>query len=237
MSIHILYFATFRDLTGLREEQIFLQNGSTVAELKTHLIELHPAIEKGLPTAVVAINREFAFDEGVLKDGDEVAIFPPVSGGSDNFQLLINIVDGPFDFNAILEDLVRPTTGAACVFTGVVRGRTSRGEGHETAYLEYEAYRPMAEEKLQQIANEIKDQWPSVEGVAIIQRVGHLDPGTPSVLVACTAAHRDTGVFEAARFGIDRLKEIVPIWKKEFGPDGEYWVEGKYFPDRDDCGS
>jgi molybdopterin synthase catalytic subunit len=95
----------------------------------------------------------------------------------------------------------------------------------------------MAEEKLQQIADEIKDQWPSVEGLAIVQRVGHIDPGVPSVLVACTAAHRDTGVFEAARFGIDRLKEIVPIWKKEVGPDGEYWVEGEYNPDKDDLHS
>jgi molybdopterin synthase catalytic subunit len=234
MNIHILYFATFRDLTGLKEEDIHLQNASTILELKEHLLQRYPNIEKALPTSVVAINREFAFDGDVLKDGDEVAIFPPVSGGTEDFKVHIELVEGSFDFNVILEKMIQPTTGAACAFTGIVRRKTSRGDAHETAYLEYDAYQPMAEEKLRQIAKEIKDQWPSIESVAIVQRVGHIDPGTPSVLVVCTAAHRDTGVFEAARFGIDRLKEIVPIWKKEVGPDGEHWVEGEYLPDRDD---
>jgi molybdopterin synthase catalytic subunit len=100
----------------------------------------------------------------------------------------------------------------------------------ETEYLEYEAYVPMAEEKMKQVAEEIRVRWPTVEGIAIVQRVGRLYPKTPTVLIACTAAHRDTGVFDAARYGIDRLKEIVPIWKKEVRPDGEQWVEGDYFP-------
>ncbi len=117
--------------------------------------------------------------------------------------------------------LILPTSGAACVFTGMVRGRTERGTPHETEVLEYEAYVPMAEAKMRQVADEIRARWPSVEGIGIVQRIGRLAPGTPTVLIACTAAHRDTGVFEAARYGIDRLKEIVPIWKKEIGPDGE----------------
>ena len=81
-----------------------------------------------------------------------------------------------------------------------------------------------------QVADEIRQRWPTVEGVAIVQRVGRLHPCTPTVLIACTSAHRDTGVFDAARYGIDRLKEIVPVWKKEAGPDGEEWVEGDYIP-------
>jgi molybdopterin synthase catalytic subunit len=84
---------------------------------------------------------------------------------------------------------------------------------------------------MQQVAAEIRARWPAVEGIAIVQRIGRLDPGTPTVLIVCTAAHRDTGVFEAARYGINRLKEIVPVWKKEVGPQGEYWVEGEYIPD------
>jgi molybdopterin synthase catalytic subunit len=112
----------------------------------------------------------------------------------------------------------------------MVRGITARSGPHETAYLEYEAYIPMAEEKMKQVADEIRERWPTVEGIAIIQRVGRLYPETPTVLIACTAAHRDTGVFEAARYGIDRLKEIVPVWKKETGPNGEFWVEGEYIP-------
>jgi molybdopterin synthase catalytic subunit len=92
----------------------------------------------------------------------------------------------------------------------------------------------MAEAKMRQVADEIRQRWPQVEGIAIVQRVGKLLPGTPTVLVACSAAHRDTGVFEAARYGIDRLKEIVPIWKKEVGPGGEEWVEGSYVPVKGD---
>ncbi len=112
----------------------------------------------------------------------------------------------------------------------MVRGVTTRDDPHETEYLEYEAYKPMAEEKMRQVAAEIREQWPSVEGVAVVQRIGRLMPGTPTVMIACTAGHRDTGVFEAARYGIDRLKQIVPVWKKEVSPDGEEWVEGDYFP-------
>jgi molybdopterin synthase catalytic subunit len=88
----------------------------------------------------------------------------------------------------------------------------------------------MAEEKMRQVADEIREKWEAVEGIAIVQRIGTLHPGTPTVLIACTAGHRDTGVFEAARYGIDRLKQIVPIWKKEVGPDGEEWGEGDYIP-------
>jgi molybdopterin synthase catalytic subunit len=116
----------------------------------------------------------------------------------------------------------------------MVRGITSRGDPHETVTLEYEAYQPMAEAKMAQVAEEIRQRWQSVEGIVIVQRIGRLAPGTPTVLIACTAAHRDTGVFEAARYGIDRLKEIVPVWKKEVKPDGETWVEGHYQPRRGD---
>ena len=112
----------------------------------------------------------------------------------------------------------------------MVRGETKRDQFHETAYLEYEAYVPMAEAKMKQVADEIRSQWPVIEGIAIVQRIGKLYPKTPTVLIACTAAHRDTGVFEAAHYGIDRLKEIVPVWKKEVGPGGEEWVEGDYLP-------
>lgn len=140
------------------------------------------------------------------------------------------ITEAELDLDDLLAQITRPSTGAAALFTGMVRGVTSRNEAHETVYLEYEAYRPMAEAKMKQVADEIRQRWPSIEGIAIVQRVGRLYPCTPTVLIACTAAHRDTGVFEAARYGIDRLKEIVPVWKKEKGPNGEAWVEGDYIP-------
>ncbi len=150
---------------------------------------------------------------------------------------IFNITDAELDLDALLAEITLPTSGAACLFTGMVRAVTRRDDPHETAYLQYEAYKPMAEAKLRQVADEIRQRWPSVEGIAIVQRVGQLDPGTPTVLIACTAAHRDTGVFEAARYGIDRLKEIVPVWKKEVGPDGETWVEGDYIPGAEDKSS
>jgi molybdopterin synthase catalytic subunit len=146
------------------------------------------------------------------------------------FPTIFHITEEEIDLNDLLARVTLSSTGAAAIFAGMVRGETRRGEAHDTEYLEYEAYVPMAEAKMKQVADEIRLKWPVVEGIAIVQRIGKLYPKTPTVLIACTAAHRDTGVFEAARYGIDRLKEIVPIWKKEVSPEGEFWVEGEYFP-------
>jgi molybdopterin synthase catalytic subunit len=146
------------------------------------------------------------------------------------FPTILSIAEGDIDLNQLLAQITSPTTGAAALFTGMVRGFTARQPAHATLYLEYEAYKPMAEAKMRQVAEEIRQRWPVVEGIAIVQRVGRLQPQTPTVLIACTAAHRDDGVFEAARYGIDRLKEIVPVWKKEADPAGEQWVEGEYVP-------
>ena len=148
----------------------------------------------------------------------------------ENFPTIFSITEDEIDLNELLARITLPTTGAAAIFTGMVRGETKRGDAHATEYLEYEAYIPMAEAKMKQVADEIRAKWESIEGVAIIQRIGKLYPKTPTVLIACTAAHRDTGVFDAARYGIDRLKEIVPVWKKEVSPDGSFWVEGEYTP-------
>ena len=146
------------------------------------------------------------------------------------FPTIFHITEEEIDLNDLLAQVTLSSTGAAAIFAGMVRGETRRGDSHDTEYLEYEAYVPMAEAKMKQVADEIRVKWPVVEGIAIVQRIGKLYPKTPTVLIACTAAHRDTGVFEAARYGIDRLKEIVPIWKKEVSPEGEFWVEGEYFP-------
>lgn len=146
------------------------------------------------------------------------------------FPTIFSITEDEIDLNDLLAKVTLTSTGAAAIFAGMVRGETRRGEVHETEYLEYEAYIPMAEAKMKQVAEEIRARWPVVEGIAIVQRIGRLYPKTPTVLIACTAAHRDTGVFDAARYGIDRLKEIVPIWKKEASPNGEFWVEGDYIP-------
>lgn len=236
MNIVVLFFATLKERAGRDRLTLALEEPGTVSALKQRLAQDLPNLAPALPTALVSINKEFAFAEDVVRDGDEVALFPPVSGGTmihHHLPTVFQITNDVLDLDALIRSITLPTTGAACVFTGVVRGETVR-EGRTTTRLEYEAYAPMAEAKMKQVADEIRERWPSVEGIAIVQRIGPLDPGTPTVLIACSAAHRDTGVFEAARYGIDRLKEIVPVWKKEIGPNGEVWVEGHYTPTAED---
>jgi len=234
MQVSVLYFSLLRDRAGTRQETVDLPEGATVADLRSRLAVSRPALAEALPTAIVAVNRHFAKPEVALKEGDEVAVFPPVSGGAPaGGATIVDVTEAELDLNALLQRLVLPTTGAACVFSGVVRAHTQRGAAHDTDHLEYQAYQPMAQEMMQRVADEIRARWPTVEGIALVQRIGRLEPGTPTVMIACTAAHRDTGVFEAARHGIDRLKEIVPVWKKEVGPNGESWVEGDYHPDRE----
>ena len=147
-----------------------------------------------------------------------------------DYPTIFSITEDEIDLNVLLAQITLDSTGAAAIFTGMVRGITSRGDPHETVYLEYESYKPMAEAKMKQVADEIRERWNTIEGIAIVQRIGRLYPCTPTVLIACTAPHRDTGVFDGARYGIDQLKEIVPVWKKEIGPNGEEWVEGDYIP-------
>lgn len=233
MRVKVLYFANFRDHAGGKEEFVELPNDATVSDLLSKIEKLHPSLIEALPTAVVAVNREFAFADELISDGDEIAVFPPVSGGGDP-PTILQVTQEELDFNEILPQLVGEEIGAICMFTGTVRGVTSRGETQRTAHLEYDAYREMAEGKLAQVAEEIREQWLEVIGIAIIQRLGHLEVGDPTVMIACSAGHRDSGVFEAARYGIDRLKQIVPIWKKEVGPTGEFWVEGEYLPTKGD---
>jgi molybdopterin synthase catalytic subunit len=231
--INVLFFASLKEQAGTHRAQLEIPSGARVADLKTLLVEQFPQLERGLHSMLVSVNQEFAFDEELIPEDAEVALFPPVSGGT-SFPTHVCVTQDTLDLNALINQVTLDTTGAVCVFTGIVRGITSRGIVHETARLEYEAYVPMAEAKMGQVVEEIRSQWPEVQGIAIVQRIGVLDPKTPTVLIACSAAHRDTGVFEAARFGIDRLKEIVPIWKKEIGTMGEIWVEGDYTPTHED---
>ncbi|MGD0575082.1 MAG: molybdopterin converting factor subunit 1 [Anaerolineales bacterium] len=230
LRVRVLFFATLRDRIGASALEVELGQAATVADLKALLAGRHPALRNLLDTAVFARNREFAFAEEALQEGDEVAVFPPVSGGRERQPTLIRVTDEALDLEDLIRQIALPTTGATCLFTGLVRSQNEGEDPKTTEYLEYQAYLPMAEAKLRQLALEIRSRWPAVEGIALIQRIGRLKVGTPTVVVACSAAHRDSGVFEAARYGIDRLKEIVPVWKREVGPTGEAWVEGHYRP-------
>ncbi len=239
MQITVLFFATLRDRVGARRLAVDLDEGSaSIAGLRRELTARYPAAADNLGVALAAINEEFAFDHDRLSAGDEVAFFPPVSGGAATETArpeIFRLPRAPFSHDEIIAALTTKDTGAVCVFTGTVRGRTSRA-GHlpETASLEYEAYEAMALAKMKQVADEIRARWRKVEGIAIMQRLGKLDVGDSTVLCACSSPHRDDGCFEAARYGIDRLKEIVPVWKKEIGGGGETWIEGDYRPDAED---
>ena len=231
--VKILFFATFREKTGVREITIEFQTGANISDIKALLLEKYPNLTSSMDTMIVAMNHEFAFDENLVQDGAEIAIFPPVSGGgseTEKFPTIIALADHEIDINLIIEQLTLPTTGAACIFSGIVRRVTRRKAPHQTDELEYESYRNMAELKMSQISTEIRSRWSDVEGIAMIQRTGRLIPGMISVIIVCTSSHRDSGIFDAVRYGIDRLKEIVPVWKKEVGTDGEVWIEGDYFP-------
>ena len=233
-TVYILFFATLKEHAGVARAELELAEEANVAVLKAKVAQRFPLVAPLLGHALVAVNQMYAFDADPVPAGAEVALFPPVSGGADEYPTVFQIANQPLDLDDLVAKITLPSTGAACVFTGMVRGVTRRGDPHETIWLEYEAYAPMAEAKMAQVAREIRERWPTVQGIAIVQRIGRLDPGTPTVLIACTAAHRDTGVFEAARYGIDRLKEIVPVWKKEVGPGGEMWIEGDYQPQKGD---
>jgi molybdopterin synthase catalytic subunit len=227
--IRVLFFAHIKELTGTRQLDLEIPGGWTVKDLKQDLVHRYPDLNKAMDHLITAVNQNFAPDENLIPAGAEIAFFPPVSGGGVE-KTIIKIIISEIQIGEIQREITSETTGGICTFTGVVRGKSPGSNFQITEKLEYEAYTPMAEKKMKEIAAEIRARWVKVEGIAIIQRIGVVPPGTPVVLVACSAAHRDDGIFDAARYGIDRLKEVVPVWKKETGPNGEEWIEGTYLP-------
>lgn len=235
MEFEVRLFASLKDHVNGDRIKVSVPAPASVATLLAAIASAYPALGPLLESSIVSVNREFAFPEMALNDGDEIAMFPPVSGGSviDEmpYPTYFALSPEPPDFEMIRQKLTQPDVGAVVSFAGSVRGQTQRdGLPPETISLEYEAYSGMAEQKMAQIAREIWQQWPNVKGIAIVQRIGKLDVGELTTYVACAAGHRDQDVFAAARYGIDRLKEIVPVWKKEIGRDQQVWVEGTYQP-------
>lgn len=232
LEIEIRLFATLKDKAGQERIEVSVPPQATVQELLDETAEQFPQLAPALPTVLVSVNKAYAGKDTPLKSGDEVALFPPVSGGDVlPHPTYFAITHEEMDLNAIRAAISEPDIGAVVTFSGSVRGLTEReGLPPATLYLEYEAYEEMATLKMAQIAREIWQHWPLVKGVAIVQRIGKLDIGETTTIVACAAAHRDQGAFEAARYGIDRLKQIVPVWKKEVGEDRSLWIEGDYRP-------
>jgi molybdopterin synthase catalytic subunit len=218
MFIQVKLFAALAEAAGAREIRLELPAGSTGRALREELARLYPALDRLAGRSVLAINRVYSSDEAVLAEGDEVALVPPVSGGGSRVWLTAE----PLDARRIEEAVASERAGALVTFQGVVRGLT---DGRRTRYLEYEAYPTMALERLEAVRREAEDRWPGVE-VAVAHRTGRLEVGEASVIISVSSPHRRAGL-EAAAYVIDRIKEHVPIWKREVWEDGSDWVTGQ----------
>ena len=221
MQINVKLFAGLKDIVGGDLEESFEGTEVTVAQLTQQLATSHPKLEPYLTGLAVAVNEEYILgDSELLHDGDEVALIPPISGGSETPHYLVTADE--LDPKA-LRDLVRSDrSGAVVVFEGVVR---NHHEGYDVERIEYEAYDSMAVKQLQTVAEAVLKEL-SVHDIAVHHRTGNVEIGEASLLVAVSSEHR-AEAFAAALRVVDRVKESVPVWKKEFTPDGAIWQEGR----------
>lgn len=232
MKVTVKLFARMRELTGSSTLERDVAENATIADLIQGLQEDYPGLAQVAPRTIASINRDFADHGSLLAEGDEVAFFPPVSGGSGANDGNFSVTFKPISLDETASKVLRPETGAVAVFGGVVRNVTA---GKAVEHLEYEAYEEMALAKLHQVASEARERWPKIVDIAIVQRIGQLAVGENAVVVAVSSPHRGDGCFEACAYAINRLKQIVPIWKKEVGPDGVEWIEGDYMPSTTDA--
>ena len=214
MQARIRLFAYYREQAGVDRLDLALPEGATVAQAVAELLDQRRSLPRNFKPHLIAVNEEFANLDYPLHDGDEVALYPPVSGGID-----VALTREPIDPRAVA-DLVRQAShGAVVTFEGVTRGDTG---GRRVLYLEYEAHEPVAEKALAQVLEEAAHLF-GIQHLAVRHRLGHLEIGEASLVVAVGSPHRKEA-FQAAQYAVDRIKQIVPIWKKEFFEDGSAWV-------------
>ncbi|MGC4192130.1 MAG: molybdenum cofactor biosynthesis protein MoaE [Thermomicrobiales bacterium] len=230
IAVRTHYFAMMRELLDSSGETLTLPAGSTAKDAFAVLVEQHPRLAGMERAVMIMVNETYVRGTRVLQDGDELAFIPPVSGGSGGeddpaeiapvgLPKLFTVTTDAIDPRTVEALVAGPDAGAICTFTGTVR---DNARGQDVTALDYEAYIPAAEKMLSHIGLEILDRWPGVR-TAITHRTGLLQPGEASVVIACASAHR-AEAFAAAEYAIDRIKEIVPIWKKEFYDDGSSWI-------------
>ncbi len=223
MEIRVRLFASLAEAVGRRELTLCgLAEPATAGAVGEALFERFPEASGMRESVMYAVNAEYVQADFPVTSRDSVALIPPVSGGGDGAEEgQFRIVDEAISADALHALVLRPEAGAVAVFLGVVRDNNL---GREVDYLEYDAYPEMAERVMGRIGAEIQERWDVAE-VAMQHRVGRLEIGEASVGVAVSSAHRAEAT-DACRYGIDRLKAIVPIWKKEVWSDGEEWIEG-----------
>ncbi|MGH9425589.1 MAG: molybdenum cofactor biosynthesis protein MoaE [Terriglobia bacterium] len=223
MNIEVLLFARLRELVGHDRVVVQRQELLTVRDVWDSLRAQYPQVEGFGKSLLVSVNLEFAGWDTLVREGDELAFFPPVSGGAeDGNSHIIRIVRSPIQIEPLVNQLQQPEDGAVVVFDGIVRNHS---QGRKTLYLEYEGYEPMALKKMKEIEESARRRWP-VNRIGIVHRLGRLEIGEASVVIVVTSAHRKAA-FLACEHVIDTLKKTVPIWKKEYFADGEVWVEGE----------
>lgn len=223
MRVRVLFFGQLKEIVGAAEDDAELSDGSRVEDLFERYGRRFPKLAEFRPSIAASVNQEYSEWRAPLVSGDEVAFLPPVSGGQqpavveDIFQL----VHEPIDSRFVIESLKAPEDGALVVFDGFVRNNF---KGERTLYLEYEAYEPMALAKMREIGAHVRANF-AIHRCAIVHRLGRIEIGETSVLIAITSAHR-AAAFDACRYAIDALKRGVPIWKREFFVGGAVWTDG-----------
>jgi MoaE-MoaD fusion protein len=223
MKVQVRLFARYREAAGRDRVEVDLPEGGTVEAAWEAVTSRFPALSAYRPFTLFAVDQDYVPADRALRPGDELCLFPPVSGGSggpDGSPDLVELTEAPLSEPALMAAVADGGAGAIVLFSGVVRDQTG---GRRVKFLEYEAHAPMAVGKMREIAAAARGRFPGIRKIAIVHRVGRLEIDESSVLIAVSTAHRDEA-FEACRFAIDTLKETVPIWKKEYFADGEVWV-------------
>jgi len=217
--VRVRLFARYREALGRERLEVDLPEGGTVEAAWSAIADRHPELAPYRPFTLFAVGQDYVSPDHLLRPDDELFLFPPVSGGGAGADIY-RVVTEPLSPDAIAAEVDDPGAGGIVIFSGVVRNETG---GRPVKFLEYEAHAPMAEVKMREIGEAVRVRWPGVRRVAMLHRIGRLEIGEASVLIAVAASHRGEA-FEACRYAIDTLKRIVPVWKKEHFEDGEVWV-------------
>jgi molybdopterin synthase catalytic subunit len=227
MKVRVLLFGVLKDLAGRSSEVLSLPDQAIAADVLNHYAQRISNQTNILGSIAISVNQEYARPEDRLRAGDEVALLPPVSGGTRGLaRARAFITHEKIDGAAAVERIKCPQDGASVVFEGVVRNHT---HSRRTRFLEYEAYEPMALKQIESLITQALERF-RIRDATIIHRLGRIEVGETSVLIVVASAHR-AAAFDACRWLIDTLKRTVPIWKKEQFEDGAVWSDGEPFPE------